>query len=342
MTIEVATYIADFQPVNPEGTDPTSEGDNHIRLMKQVLQNSFPGATRAFQVPTTLSKTANYSIVPADGEGVIYVSTAAGAVTLTLPSTLTSADKGWKINFIKTTSDVNPVFVAPVSGTINSGGIAGLTQARRCIPGARSTAVWDGTAWFITRVLAVPIGSLLDYGLSALPPGYEWPSGQTLASAATNYPEYNAVVGSGLTPDWRGRSGKVIDNLGGTDATRLNVAGSSVQAVRTTVGGVAAGVVAKTLTAANIPAVIPTGTNTQPSVSFSINTKIGSYQVVGGPGATLADTAGSSGTTTGVASPSSVSVSGGGFAPNSIYTASPTALDMVNPTIMHTKILVVE
>src|SRR5215831_8594694 len=267
MSLESATYISGLQATNPISTDAVNQGDDHLRLIKSVLQNTFPGASRAFPVPGILAKTANYTIVANDGEGVIYCSTAGGVVTFTLP-VLAAADAGWKINFIKTSSDANPMFVAPASGTINSGGYAGLAKARRCIPGGRSTAIWDGAAWFITRVSTVPIGGLIPYwGSSAtLPAGFEWPNGQTLASVAANYPEYNAAIGSGATPDARGRGLVGLDNLGGTDASRLT-GSASLNSVRTTLGG-AGGIGGVTLATTNIPAVTPTGANTQPTVSF--------------------------------------------------------------------------
>jgi len=339
MSLETATYLADLQPANPPSTDPTSQGDDHLRLIKQVLQTTFPGGSRVYPVPTTLAKTANYTIVKNDGEGVIYVSTAGGAVTLTLP-TLAAVDQGWKINFIKTSLDVNPVFISPAAGTLNSGGYAGLARARRCIPGARSTAVWDGAAWFVTRVSPAPIGVLLDFYGSTLPAGYEWPNGQTLASVATNYPEYNAAVGSGLTPDIRGRTATTLDTLGGLDASRLTTS-PSIGAGRNTLG-TGGGLAGVGLVVGNIPAVTPTGTNTQPSVSFSINTRNSNYQVVGGGSVPLADTSALNGTTTAIASPSAVSVSGGGWTPNSIYTASPSAHENMPPTLICGKILVVE
>lgn len=219
MTVETATYITDLQPANPPATDPRSQGDDHIRLIKQVLQNSFGSTTRQFQIPGVLSKSSNYSVAKADGESAVYVSTASGAITLTLPS-LVAADAGWKIYFVKTSSDANPMFIAPPTGTINSGGIAGLSKARRAIPGISATAIWDGSAWFVTRALAIPIGSCIEYHGTALPPGYEWPNGQTLSSAA-NYPEYNSAMGGLTTRDKRGYASVCLDNLGGAAAGRL-------------------------------------------------------------------------------------------------------------------------
>lgn len=42
MTVESATYIDTLDPTLPLSGDPKSEGDNHLRLIKQVLQNTFP------------------------------------------------------------------------------------------------------------------------------------------------------------------------------------------------------------------------------------------------------------------------------------------------------------
>ena len=41
MGVETATYISQLSATNPLGTDPISEGDNQIRLVKDVLQKHF-------------------------------------------------------------------------------------------------------------------------------------------------------------------------------------------------------------------------------------------------------------------------------------------------------------
>lgn len=53
MPLESATYIQDLVASNPVGaTDPKSDGDNHLRLIKQVLKNTFPTATGAISIST--------------------------------------------------------------------------------------------------------------------------------------------------------------------------------------------------------------------------------------------------------------------------------------------------
>ena len=68
------TYINGLVGTNPTTADPLSEGDNHLRLIKDVLQRSFPAITGAVTVSQTEINT---------GIGEVY--TATNAAT---PSTL--------------------------------------------------------------------------------------------------------------------------------------------------------------------------------------------------------------------------------------------------------------
>lgn len=47
MGLESATYIADLVSTNPSGSDGKNAGDDHIRLLKSVLKNSFPNINAA-------------------------------------------------------------------------------------------------------------------------------------------------------------------------------------------------------------------------------------------------------------------------------------------------------
>ena len=47
MALESASFISGLVDANPPGTDAISEGDNHIRLIKTVLQTQFPNLTAA-------------------------------------------------------------------------------------------------------------------------------------------------------------------------------------------------------------------------------------------------------------------------------------------------------
>lgn len=45
MSLESGSFIKDLVSTNPEGTDPKSQGDDHLRLIKAVLKSQFSGFT---------------------------------------------------------------------------------------------------------------------------------------------------------------------------------------------------------------------------------------------------------------------------------------------------------
>ena len=47
MALESATYVDGLVITNPTGSDSISQGDDHIRLIKKVLKNTFPDAASA-------------------------------------------------------------------------------------------------------------------------------------------------------------------------------------------------------------------------------------------------------------------------------------------------------
>lgn len=263
MTIESGTFVSDFVASNPGSSDLRSQGDDHLRLIKLFLQNTFPTASKAWYNPTSAAKSADFSVVATDMNKTFLVDTTAGIVNMTLP-TLVAGDAGWECFLVKTNSGTSPVLVKPPSGTLSSGAINTLAAARRCIPNARIRCFWTGATFIVSRAEGVggPIGSAIDLHVATLPVGYEWPTGQTLASASANYPEFNAVNGSGVTLDVRGRNGIPLDNLGGSAAGRLG--GGIITG--TAIGNIGGSDVIG-LSAAQIPAISSVGTNSVSVVS---------------------------------------------------------------------------
>lgn len=49
MALETAAYISGLNAANPAAGDPIAEGDNHIRLLKSVLKNTFPNLNMAVE-----------------------------------------------------------------------------------------------------------------------------------------------------------------------------------------------------------------------------------------------------------------------------------------------------
>lgn len=58
MTVESASYISQLNSSNPSASDPLSEGDDHLRLVKSVLQTQFPNlsTTAVSQTSDQLNK----------------------------------------------------------------------------------------------------------------------------------------------------------------------------------------------------------------------------------------------------------------------------------------------
>lgn len=213
MGLETGTWINDLVTTNPLGTDLKTQGDDHLRLLKTILKNTFPRAGKAFYFPQNLSKAANYTVVAADDKSVISVDTTAGAVTLTLP-TLGAGDDGWSIDVLKTNTGANPVFIAPPAGTIN-----GATKVRRTLEFLVTKVIWNGANFWASRPNGGCIGELRAFAGSTLPNDCLWPDGSTFVAA--NYVELNTALGGNTTPDVRGRVLAARDNLGIGAAGRI-------------------------------------------------------------------------------------------------------------------------
>lgn len=83
MTVEAATYIDTLSSANPASGDQRSEGDDHIRLLKAVLQATFPNITG----PVTASQT---ELNQTDGVTLLSTTTA-GQMVLQKSTTISGS-----------------------------------------------------------------------------------------------------------------------------------------------------------------------------------------------------------------------------------------------------------
>lgn len=211
MGLEAGQYIADLITTNPLTTDSKQQGDDHIRLIKTVLKNTFPGASKPFGFPNMVAKSTTYTVLPNEMNTTFLCDMTAGAWPITMP-TLTVADAGWSCWVMKSDGGPNPLMVTPPSGLIISGQ-ASIAWTRRCIPWIASKVFWTGSNWIAERAPRVPVGTCLEYQGGVLPVGYEWPNGQTLPPSS--YPDFATVRGGGLTQDRRGRYAPMADQGAG-------------------------------------------------------------------------------------------------------------------------------
>jgi microcystin-dependent protein len=128
MGLETGTYINDLVITNPPGTDNRSEGDDHIRLLKKCITNTFPGMAGRFRLFQT--KAVGYAPVLTDNTSVLRC-TAALALTL---ATVATYGNGWEVIVLADGGDVTitPNGAEKINGQatfVVPDGYVGLLQA---------------------------------------------------------------------------------------------------------------------------------------------------------------------------------------------------------------------
>lgn len=138
MPIEAASWPSELVPGDPAGNQPGKQGDDHIRLLKQVIKNAFPTLSRAFYPPQTSVKAVNYVVLSTDDNTTFLVDATGAARSITLP-TLGATDIGWNTTVKKSDASANAVTIV---GTV--GGVASPSLTAQH---ATMFVIWTGTAW---------------------------------------------------------------------------------------------------------------------------------------------------------------------------------------------------
>lgn len=113
MPIETASYIADLTSANPLTSDPVGQGDDHLRLIKGVLQNTFPQMgnvfSRTIRTDAALSLSSGYNTAH-----FVVNASATTTVVMTLPAAA-SITSGYYVDITTLTSA--QVSVVPPGGS---------------------------------------------------------------------------------------------------------------------------------------------------------------------------------------------------------------------------------
>jgi hypothetical protein len=86
MPLESASWIDDLVETNPVSNDPVSQGDDHLRMLKRVLRDTFPGANHAFHLPHAEFIDVSVALGADDNFSLSRVDTTAGNITVSLPA----------------------------------------------------------------------------------------------------------------------------------------------------------------------------------------------------------------------------------------------------------------
>ena len=161
MALETGTYVQDLVSTNPTTADFVSQGDDHLRLIKTVLEATFPNASKAFYFPgVSASKVAADSpvtVAVTDENDLFRANATSGAITFNLPAAAT-AGAGFEVGFVKTDSSANAVTIdGNSSETIGGSATLTLTKQNQSLV-IRS----DGTNWQVMSAARMGALSLLD------------------------------------------------------------------------------------------------------------------------------------------------------------------------------------
>lgn len=87
MTIETATDVTQLNPSYPESGTAVGKGDNHLRLIKQCLYNTFYGATTTGVTGyNVVTQTAGNNTTLAASTAFVKTAVDAAAFSATLPA----------------------------------------------------------------------------------------------------------------------------------------------------------------------------------------------------------------------------------------------------------------
>jgi microcystin-dependent protein len=283
MGLESGTYVQDLVATNPPATDGVTQGDDHLRLIKNTLRNTFPDATLPLYREKGVTLTGNVSAVRASHKTKYVANTGSGNITLTLPTDLTADDAGWYIDVQKSSAS-NTLTIEPGASTINGADTSIITSLHTAV-----RVYWDGSVFrayysFGTPTAVDPVQDLMnkiipaglcfvDFATTVPDGGYIYLFGQTNLSRTALpalFARWGTTYGAGDgsttfgAPDVRGRVIAGQDDMGGSSANRL---AGAISGLNGDTLGAAGGEEHQLLDITQIPAHVHPGVNAGGSVN---------------------------------------------------------------------------
>lgn len=227
MALETGTYISDLDALNPTATDPKAQGDDHLRLIKSTVKNTFPQLTG----PVNATQAEINRLVGITSAAI--GATDSQTLTNKTISVDTNAVSGIAASSFVVSDAIGNVDGAAAQKVIPAGVVVGTTDTQtltnKTISGASNTITPDGTN--PVGFLAIPQNSksaaytlvLADAGKHIL-----HPSADTTARVFT-IPANSSVafpVGTAVTFVNQNAAGTITISIT-TDTMRLAGAGTT-------------------------------------------------------------------------------------------------------------------
>lgn len=179
MALETGTYANDLVITNPTATDPKSQGDDHIRLLKKVIKNTLPGFTGAAIVTGTESGAANaYVLTPATA----LVAYTAPMLCAFIPTASNTGASTINISSLGVKSIKTQAGLDPIAGTLSAG-----------VPTLLS---YNGTTFTIIGITSAELTAAV---FAATLPSQTGNAGKTIYTNGTSAYWSNAIGSGGTT-----------------------------------------------------------------------------------------------------------------------------------------------
>ena len=218
MALEVANYIDELVITNPTASDPVSQGDDQLQLIKKVVKQSFPAVDIRVNAIHTSATTPTVSLA----EGLVWIDTSAGAGNhvakiydggsfITLPFSVETAQK---VDINDGTIDgtvIGGTTPAAVSGTTLDASTSLVLATGATVTGIDNATLATGSATLLATQGAVK--TYVDAQITAEDLDFQGDSGT--GAVDLNSQTLDIAGGSGLTTT---ASGQTL-TVAGDDAT---------------------------------------------------------------------------------------------------------------------------
>ena len=186
MAKENANWITQLVDSNPLPTDPVSEGNDHLQMIKTVLKNTFPGSSTKALIPEQSGK--NNKVLASDGTNTKWTS------VLNVEGTFSDATFD---RYAETTKNLGTVNGATPINLDTDPNVIIMKNETICSLIVSTTRPLDEQ--FIQLTLFVDGGGFMDW-----PQGTQWANG--VAPTPSNGWDVHTLVKFGTATPWLGFS----------------------------------------------------------------------------------------------------------------------------------------
>lgn len=212
MALETGSYVSDLVATNPPGGDDVGQADDHLRLIKSCLKNSFPNIDAPMLASSEILSVLAVDVTPPGGDGYMLVY---DAINTTVKWISSGAGGGTVPAHTHDAADI-------VAGVVNIARLPTGTGTGTVAFGDHTHAKFDNPLWVTGEISAG----------SAQQAGFGWASGASVAYVTskvvngdaalltwTGSVSYAPVVADGAT------HGAILSHVG---STKLATSGTGI------------------------------------------------------------------------------------------------------------------